>query len=196
MSRPVVFLDRDGTLIEERGYLADPAGVHLLPGSAPSVRRLKAAGFAVVVLTNQSGVARGYFGLATVEEVHHRLRELLAAEGATLDGIYACPHLPDAAGSPFGGVCLCRKPYPGLAIEAAAVLELDLSRAFVVGDKLDDMGLANQLKVPGVLVRTGFGRDSEFLLGRAGSPAAALVVPGLETAVDWILTRRPRAHAA
>lgn len=193
MSRPVVFVDRDGTLIEERGYLADPSGVHLLECAAPSVRRLRGAGFAVVVLTNQSGVARGYFGLAEVEEVHHRLRELLTLSGATLDGIYYCPHLPQASHSRFGGVCLCRKPYPGMAIEAAAMLDLDLTRAFVVGDKLDDMGLANQLDVPGVLVRTGFGRDSEFQLGRPGAPTAALVVPRLETAVDWILTRRAKS---
>lgn len=190
MSRPVVFVDRDGTLIEERGYLAEPDGVRLLAGAASALARLREAGWAVVVLSNQSGVARGYFGLAAVERVHRRLRELLAEAGATIDGIYYCPHLPAAAGSPFGGVCLCRKPYPGMAIEAASVLDLDLARAMVVGDKHDDMGLANQLGVPGVLVRTGFGRDSEFRLGRPGAPKAAMVVPNLETAVDWILTRR------
>lgn len=85
---------------------------------------------------------------------------------------------------------MCRKPYPGMAHEAAAVLDLDLTRCFVVGDKLSDVGLANALRVPGVLVRTGYGRDSEFLLGRRGAPNADLVVPSFETAADWILTRR------
>jgi D-glycero-D-manno-heptose 1,7-bisphosphate phosphatase len=190
MSQPVVFLDRDGTTIEERGYLADPDGVRLVEGAAQSIRRLKDAGMAVVMLTNQSGVARGYFGLAAVEEIHHRVRQVLGAEGAQLDGIYYCPHLPVAHKSSFGGVCLCRKPYTGMAEEAASVLKLDLLRAFVVGDKLDDMGLANRLGVPGVLVRTGYGRDSEFLLGKPGSPQADIVVPNIVSAVDWILTRR------
>ena len=190
MSRPAVFVDRDGTLIEERGYLSNPDDVRLIEGASTAVRRLSEENFAVVVLTNQSGVARGYFGLGEVEAVHHRLREILAEEKAMVDGIYFCPHLPSARGSRFGGVCLCRKPYPGLAHEAASVLDLDLTRAFVVGDKLEDLGMANILKVPGLLVRTGFGRESEFQLGRPGAPKAALVVPHLETAVDWIISRR------
>jgi D,D-heptose 1,7-bisphosphate phosphatase len=196
MNRPVVFLDRDGTLIEERGYLSDPDQVILMEGAADGIRRLTAVGFAVVVLSNQSGVARGRMTLADVEDVNHRMREGLAAEGATLAGVYTCPHLPSAHGSPFGGVCLCRKPYPGMAYEAAAVLELDLAKAYVIGDKLSDMGLANQLEVPGVLVRTGYGRDSEFLLGGRGAPTADIVVPTIVTAVDWILTRRSTPSAA
>ena len=189
MSRRAVFVDRDGTLIEERGYLSQPSEVRLIQGATAALRRLKQSGFAIVILTNQSGVARGYFGLADVEAVHKRVRDVLAEERVVVDGIYFCPHLPSAPGSAFGGVCLCRKPYPGLAIEAAQVLDLDLAKSFVVGDKLDDIGLANQLNIPGVLVRTGFGRDSEFLLGRQGAPKASLVVPHLETAADWILTR-------
>jgi histidinol-phosphate phosphatase family protein len=192
VSQPVVFVDRDGTLIKERGFLCDPDQVELIEGADHSIRRLTDAGYAAVVISNQSGVARGLFTLADVEEVNHRVRELFAASGAVLAGMYYCPHLPAAHGSAYGGVCLCRKPYPGLALEATTVLNLDLSRAFVVGDKLDDLGMANQLGVPGVLVRTGYGRDSEFLLGRAGSPRADIVVPSIVTAVDWILTRRPR----
>lgn len=190
MSQPVIFVDRDGTLIEERGYLRDPDQVKPIAGSTAAVRRLLDVGYAVVVLSNQSGVARGKFGLADVERVNHRVRELFAAAGATLSGVYYCPHLPDVHDSPYGGGCVCRKPYPGMALEAAAVLDLDLSRCFVVGDKLSDMGLANALGVPGVLVRTGYGRDSEFMLGRHGAPKADLVVANLETAADWILTRR------
>lgn len=193
MSTPVVFLDRDGTLIEERGYLADPAQVALIEGAAESIRRLTDARYAVVVLSNQSGVARGMFSLATVEDVNHRVRALLAAEDVTLAGMYYCPHLPDAHDSPYGGLCACRKPYTGMAHEAASVLDLDLHHAYVVGDKLDDMGLANRLGAPGVLVRTGYGRDSEFNLGQPGAPRAAIIVPSIVTAVDWILTRRRRA---
>jgi D-glycero-D-manno-heptose 1,7-bisphosphate phosphatase len=187
---PVAFADRDGTLIEEMGYLSRPEQVALVDGAADAVRRLNEAGIAVVVLSNQSGVARGLFSLADVEEVNHRVRELFSAQGATIAGIYYCPHHPAAYDSPYGGVCICRKPYPGMAHEAARVLGLDLARAFVVGDKLDDVGLANQLGVPGLLVRSGYGRDSEFLLGRRGAPKADFVVPNFATAADWILTRR------
>jgi len=193
VNRPVVFADRDGTLIEEMGYLSRPEQVQLIPGAADAVRRLNDAGIAVVVLTNQSGVARGLFSLADVEEVNFRVRELFTQQGAMLSGIYYCPHLPVAHDSPFGGICLCRKPYPGLALEAARVLDLDLKSAFVAGDKLDDIGLANQLGVPGILVRTGYGRDSEFLLGQRGAPKADFVVPNFETAAEWILTRRKPA---
>jgi len=190
MSQPVVFADRDGTLIEERGYLSDPDKVTPIAGAMDAAKRLIDVGFAVVVLSNQSGVARGKFGLADVERVNHRVREMFSEAGATLSGMYYCPHLPQAHGSPFGGGCICRKPYPGMAHEAAAVLDLDLTRSYVVGDKLSDIGLANELAVPGVLVRTGYGRDSEFLLGRRGAPKADLVVPNFETAADWILSRR------
>lgn len=185
-----MFVDRDGTLIKERGYLSDASRVELIDGAGDGVARLIAAGFAVVVLSNQSGVARGYFSLADVESVNHRVRELFALQGASLAGIYTCPHLPEAHDSDFGGTCLCRKPYPGMALEAAQVLGLNLKHSFVVGDKLSDIGLANQLGVPGVLVRTGYGRDSEFNLGRPGAPRADIVVPAILNATDWILSRR------
>lgn len=190
MSQPAVFVDRDGTLIKERGYLSDPTRVELISGAGDGVARLISAGFAVVVLSNQSGVARGLFSLADVERVNHRIRQLFALQGASLAGVYTCPHLPEVHDSAFGGICLCRKPYPGMALEAASVLELDLKHAFVVGDKLSDIGMANQLNVPGILVRTGYGRDSEFNLGRPGAPRADIVVPAIINAVDWILSRR------
>ncbi len=158
MKRPVVFLDRDGTINEEVGYLKDPSELRLLPKVAEGLSLLKEAGFALVVITNQSGVARGYFDVETVERVNKRLTELLEKEGVTLDGIYFCPHHPDDA-------CKCRKPELGLVHKAAEELNLDLNRAFVVGDRDVDVQLAKRLKAVSVLVLTGFGqRDLNRLL--------------------------------
>ena len=149
-SRPFILLDRDGTLIEERHYLSDPGGVVLLPGVADGLRALRAEGFALVVTTNQAGVGRGLFSEEQVAAVHARLSELLSAQGARLDGIFYCPHHPDAG-------CDCRKPATGLARQAAAALGRGATPVAVVGDKRCDIDLARALGVPGILVTTGYG---------------------------------------
>lgn len=138
--RPAVFLDRDGTLIHDRHYLRDPAGVELLPGVAEAVRRLRDAGFAVVMVTNQSGIARGLLTWEDFQATQARLDELLAAHGTRLDGVYVCPHHPGVTGT-----CNCRKPAPGLFRRAAAELGLDLARSFFVGDRWRDVEAAEVL---------------------------------------------------
>jgi histidinol-phosphate phosphatase family protein len=148
--RRAVFLDRDGTVIAERHYLSDPAGVELLPGAAEGLRRMRALGLPLVLVTNQSGVGRGYFGRDAVERVHGRLIELLAAEGVALSAIYSCPHAPDEA-------CGCRKPLPGLLEQAARELGLDLPTCFVIGDKPCDIDLGLVVNATTFLVRTGYG---------------------------------------
>jgi D-glycero-alpha-D-manno-heptose 1-phosphate guanylyltransferase len=149
-TRPFILLDRDGTLIEERHYLSDPGGVALLPGVVDGLRALRAEGFALVVATNQAGVGRGLFSEEQVAAVHARLSELLAARGAGLDGIFYCPHHPEAG-------CDCRKPATGLARQAAVALGPGASPVAVVGDKRCDIDLARALGVPGILVTTGYG---------------------------------------
>ncbi|MDO9081919.1 MAG: HAD-IIIA family hydrolase, partial [Humidesulfovibrio sp.] len=129
-----VFLDRDGTVIAERHYLSDPAGVELLPGAAVGLRRMRALGLRLVLVSNQSGVGRGYFARADVERVHGRLLELLEAQGVTLDAMYVCPHAPDEG-------CGCRKPLPGLLERARTELGIDLAQSFMVGDKPCDVDL-------------------------------------------------------
>ncbi len=151
-SAPAVFLDRDGTIIAERNYLSDPAGVELLPGAAEGLRRMSALGLPLVLVTNQSGVGRGYFGRDAVERVHGRLLELLEAEGVRLDGIYACPHEPAQN-------CACRKPLPGLLHRAGAELKLDLAASFMVGDKPCDVELGLGVGATALLVRTGYGAE-------------------------------------
>ncbi len=136
--RRFVLLDRDGTVIVDRDYLVDPAGVELMPGAADGLKRLRELGLGLAIVSNQSGVGRGYFGIADVERVNRRLAELLAARGVRLDGIYTCPHAP-ADG------CACRKPKPGLVDRAARQLGFDPESAFVIGDQPADMALGRAI---------------------------------------------------
>jgi D-glycero-D-manno-heptose 1,7-bisphosphate phosphatase len=162
-------LDRDGTLIVDRNYLADPDLVTLLPGAVEGLRRLEAGGIRRVVVTNQSGVARGWIAPEALTAVHDRLRALLAEQGATLDGIFACPHREEDN-------CDCRKPKVGLARQAQTALGLDLSRVVVAGDKPADLGMARALGVPVFLVMTGSGPNT---LAENSMPAD-FVVDGLD----------------
>lgn len=153
--RPAVFLDRDGTIIVERYYLADPAGVELVPGAAAALRSLAAAGYALVVVTNQSGIARGLYGEEEFRAVQRRVEELLERGGIRFDAVYHCPHHPD-----YTGPCECRKPALGLYRRAARELGLDLSRSVCIGDRLKDVLPAQELGcAAAVLVRTGYGEE-------------------------------------
>jgi D-glycero-D-manno-heptose 1,7-bisphosphate phosphatase len=164
VSRPAVFVDRDGTLIHDRHYLADPEGVELLPGAAAGVARLNAAGVAVVLVTNQSGIGRGYFTEREYRAVHARLEAELAREGARLDGAYHAPGAEEADDPEAD-----RKPGAGLFRRAAAELDLDLGRSWLVGDRLRDVAAAARLGARCVLVR-----------GPATEPPEEAAVPWLE----------------
>jgi D-glycero-D-manno-heptose 1,7-bisphosphate phosphatase len=173
--RPTILLDRDGTLTVERHYLSDPDQLALLPGTVAALRQLRQQGFLLVVVTNQSGIGRGYFSRAAVDRVHQRLRRLLADGDVTLDGIYLCPYAPDQP-------CDCRKPLPGLVHQAAAELGFDPRHSIVIGDKDADTRLGHAVGGRSLLVRTGWGRDTE----RAGSHGADAVVDDLPAAAAWI----------
>jgi D-glycero-D-manno-heptose 1,7-bisphosphate phosphatase len=155
--RPAVFLDRDGVVMEDGHYLADPALVRLIPGAAEAVAALNRAGWVIVVVTNQSGVARGLFPLETVLAVHDRLGGLLRGAGARVDGYYFCPHHPEADVAEFRVACECRKPRPGMLRRAAAELGLELSASWLVGDRVSDLGAGAAAGCRTVLVRTGHG---------------------------------------
>jgi D,D-heptose 1,7-bisphosphate phosphatase len=154
--RPAVFLDRDGTIIEEAVYLSDPEGVRLIPGVVEALTLLREAGFALVVVTNQSGIARGLYRIEDYQAVAQRLDEVLAGHGLTVDSTHYCPHHPD-----FSGDCDCRKPATGMHRAASNRLGLDTSRSFFVGDKVRDVLPALELGGEGILVRTGFGANQE-----------------------------------
>ena len=186
--RPAIFLDRDGTLNEDVGYLDRLERLTLYPWSLDAVRLLRRAGYAVVVVTNQGGVARGLVSESFVEEARHVIERRLAAIGERLDGHYCCPHEPHAAVAAYRQECDCRKPRPGLVHRAARDLDLDLGRSFVIGDKWSDIGLARAAGARGVLVRTGYGRGQEHR-PPPGLRADA-VADNLMDAASWVL-RRP-----
>lgn len=175
--RAAVFVDRDGTIITEKSYLADPDRVELIPGALDALRSLRAAGFTLVVVTNQSGIARGLYSLDDYHAVAARLDEMLSEAGITVDATEFCPHHPDVTGP-----CDCRKPAPGMHRRAARALELDLTSSYFVGDKISDITPATELGGQGILVRTGYGARSE-----AQAPADARVVDDLPAAAALIL---------
>jgi D-glycero-D-manno-heptose 1,7-bisphosphate phosphatase len=187
ISRPgrAVFLDRDGTLIEEVGYLDRKQRVELYPWTIDAVRALNRADFRVVMVTNQSGVARGFFSETVVADVHQHIAALLDAGGARIDAYYYCPHHPDGKVEQYAVRCACRKPARGLVDRAVQELGVDPSRSFVVGDRWLDVELAHAVGARGVLVRTGYGLTEE---ARPRERLAAdAIVDNLIAAVGWIL---------
>jgi histidinol-phosphate phosphatase family protein len=180
--RPAAFLDRDGTLIEDRHYLRDPDGVRLLPGAADAVRRLNQAGVAAVLITNQSGIARGLLTEAEYAATATRLNELLRERQAHLDAAYYCPHLPD-----ISGPCDCRKPGPLLYQRAARDLGLDLSKSWWIGDRLRDVEGARAWSGRGILLLASPGADERERAEGEGWATA----PDLSAAVRLVLDARP-----
>ncbi|MEJ2204712.1 MAG: HAD family hydrolase [Gemmatimonadota bacterium] len=180
--RPAVFFDRDGTLIQEREYLADPGDVALVPGVAAALRALRESGYVLVVVTNQSGIARGLYTEEDYRRVAHRLDELLEDAGASVDATYYCVHHPD-----FTGPCACRKPGTGMHRQAERDLGLDLAGSWYVGDKITDLLPAKELGGRAILVRTGYGREEE---GRV--PDGVAVRDALGDAAETILEAGPR----
>jgi D-glycero-D-manno-heptose 1,7-bisphosphate phosphatase len=185
MSRPAVVLDRDGTLIREAWYLDSLDRLAFFPYSIDAVRLLNRAGFAVVVATNQSGVARGVIEESFVHETHAHITERLADGGAHVDGYYYCPHHPEATREEYRRVCECRKPAAGMLKTSALDLDLDLDRSFIVGDRWHDLEAGVDVGARGVLVRTGYGSANEAKPSARVTPAA--ICDNLIAAVSWIL---------
>jgi D-glycero-D-manno-heptose 1,7-bisphosphate phosphatase len=192
--RPAVFLDRDGTLIEEVGYLDRIERMMLFPWTVDAVRILNRAALPVVVVTNQAGVARGFFDEPFVGELHDHLSARLAEGGARVDGYYYCPHHPDAPRAEYRVRCDCRKPLPGMLRQASRHLDLDLGRSFVVGDRWLDVELASAVGATGVLVLTGYGRTEAERPKPGVTPA--FVAGNLIDAVSWILCQRDPVETA
>ncbi|MBP7669519.1 MAG: HAD family hydrolase [Candidatus Eisenbacteria bacterium] len=182
--KPAIFIDRDGTLLEPVEYLGDPDGVKLVPGTGEAMRSARSAGFALVVVSNQSGIARGFYGPADVTRVHERVAELLAIEGALIDRFFFCPHHPD-----FTGPCRCRKPEPGLLLQAAHCLNLDLGRSFLVGDTIEDLQAGARAGCRTILVHTGYG-ERQARERRAEMPAGSQEAADLAGAIRQILQGR------
>ncbi|HPQ70711.1 MAG TPA: HAD family hydrolase [bacterium] len=192
MAKPAVFLDRDGTVTREVGYVNHVDRLELLPHSAAAIRRLNEAGVPVVLATNQAGAARGYFPFELIAKVHQRLNELLAAEGAHLDGIYFCPHVAEGKIAPYNVECECRKPKTKMLEDAARDLDLDLAASFTVGDKITDVVLAHRAGARGVFVLTGYGRGDLEYQSDQWPTRPDHIAEHLGDAVEWILKEMNR----
>lgn len=192
MKRPAVFIDRDGTINEQMGYINHLSRFILLPGTAEALRLLNRQLYLTIIVSNQSGVARGYFPIDLVEQIHDHMRSLLEKEGAHIDGIFFCPHYPKGNVPEYSMVCDCRKPGTGLIQEACKSFDIDMENSYLIGDRCMDMELAHRSNLKGILVATGYGLgDIEYVLPR--SPYKPLhIAENLLHAVRWIIEKEKR----
>ncbi len=187
VSAPAIFLDKDGTLIDDVPYNVDPALIRLRPGAGAALRALQAAGFRLLVVSNQSGIARGMFAEEALVAVETRLRVLLAAEQVWLDGFLYCPHHPDGVVPAYARACACRKPAPGMLLHAARTLDLDLGHSWLFGDILDDIEAGHRAGCRAVLVDSG--GETLWQITPARAPDA--IVSNLVAAAHLALASRP-----
>jgi D-glycero-D-manno-heptose 1,7-bisphosphate phosphatase len=182
-----IFLDRDGTINEEVGYLGDLEKLVIYPSSFEAVRLINESGMKVVVITNQSGVARGYFNEDFVMTVHSRINETLQKKGAHIDRFYYCPHHPTEGKGRYLKLCDCRKPKTGMVIKASEELDIDLSLSYMVGDTVKDIDLANKSGVKGILVKTGYGKKE-----MSSDMKPDYIAEDILDAVNWIMRDRKK----
>jgi len=185
---PAVFIDRDGTVIREVGYLCRPEQIEILPRVPEAIRMLRGRGYRVVLVTNQSAVARGMLKESELEEIHHLLRNELHRAGAGLDGIYYCPHHPSDGVAPYVIHCRCRKPNSGMIERAARDLQLNLMHSYVVGDQETDMELARRCGIKGIWLRSGDVDGATMSLAEIKLDCV-FVARDLWDAASWILER-------
>ena len=187
--KPAVFIDRDGTINEQRGYINHVSRFILLPGVGQAIYLLNKNDYLVVVTSNQSGVAQGYFPVELVHETHKLMKRELAKDNAYLDGVYFCPHHPNGVVSGYNKQCTCRKPGTGLIEKATSDLGIDMDRSFVIGDRWLDIEFARNAGIPGILVLTGYGRgDLEYVIPRKKTKPL-FVAEDLPRAVAWLLAQ-------
>jgi len=189
MARFGVFLDRDGTVTEEIGYVNDPRRLRLIPSSAEAIALLNAKGIPAILATNQAGVARGYFKHEMIGACHERLEVMLAALGAKLDGIFYCPHHPSVGEPPYRQECDCRKPKPGMLLKAAEQFGINLQASYVIGDKASDLEVAKVVGAHPLLVRTGYGEGEIGLFSGNWKVEPEGIFLNLFEAVNYIIEK-------
>ena len=187
MKRPAVFIDRDGTINEQMGYVNHISRFVLLPGAAEGIRLLNRHEYLAIIVTNQSGVARGYFPMELIDRVHAHMKNLLAKEGANIDGIFFCPHYARGIVPEYSVACDCRKPGTGLVQKACERFDIDMKNSYVIGDRCSDIELAERSKLQGIMVTTGYGLgDIEYVL--PNKPFKPLhIAKDLLHGVRWII---------
>jgi len=180
MAHKAVFLDRDNTIIEDAEYSADPSVLAPLPGVADALKRLRRAGWKLIIVTNQSGIARGLFTEEALQSFHRHMLQWFAKRGVRFDGLYYCPHYPQGEAEEYVKTCDCRKPAPGMLLKAARELDIDLSRSWMVGDRPTDIGAGRAASCRTIRVLTGQSPEPD-------EPAADFTAADLVAAVDQIL---------
>ena len=187
MKRTAVFIDRDGTINEQMGYINHISRFVLLPGTAEGIRLLNRHQYLAIIVSNQSGVARGYFPMALIDRVHAHMKDLLAKEGANIDGIFFCPHYPRGIVPEYSVECDCRKPRTGLVQKACEEFDIDMKNSYVIGDRCSDIELAERSNLQGIMVTTGYGLgDIEYVLPHK-SFKPLHIAKDLLHAVRWII---------
>ena len=184
--RPAVFFDRDGTLNEEVEFVSTPEQLRLIPGAGRAVRAVNESGFLALVISNQSGIARGLFTEADLIPIHEKLRQDLGTSGARIDRIYYCPHHPSAGIPPYRVDCDCRKPRTGMLRQAEKELDADLGRSYVIGDRIADVLAGKNAGAKGILVLTGYGANSVEECREQGI-VPDYIAPSVAEAVSFIL---------
>ncbi len=185
--RRTVFLDRDGTVICEKDFLGDPEGVELLPHAAEAIAQLNSNGYLVIIISNQSGVARGYYDEHAVQRVNKRIVNDLAEAGARIDGIYYCPHLAEGTVPEYRVACECRKPRPGMGHKAINDFPIDSQNMVMIGDRAADIEFGKNLGCRTILVTTGYGRRERERIDDEGLAAPDYIASDLAEAVTWLL---------
>jgi D-glycero-D-manno-heptose 1,7-bisphosphate phosphatase len=187
MQNQAIFLDRDGTVNEEMGHINHPDRLIVLPKVPEAIKLLKEKHFKVILITNQSGVAQGYFPIELINEINGLLQKTLAKSNATLDAIYYCPHHPHALISHYRRDCSCRKPKPGLIYKAQTDFNLELKKCYVVGDRFRDIALAHNVGAKGVLVLTGYGKGELKYIAPYHCLNPHFIAQDLYEAAQWII---------
>ncbi|MBW2609145.1 MAG: HAD family hydrolase [Deltaproteobacteria bacterium] len=189
MKRPAVFMDRDGTINEQMGYINHLSRFVILPGVPEAIRLLNENNFLAIIVSNQSGVARDYFPIELVDDVHASLKASLKEKRAMIDGIFFCPHYPRGVLPEYCYECDCRKPKTGLILQACEAFDIDMSNSYMVGDRYTDMELAHRSNLKGIMVKTGYGQgDIKYILPNK-SLKPVNIAKDLLDAVRWILGR-------
>jgi D-glycero-D-manno-heptose 1,7-bisphosphate phosphatase len=193
VKRPAVFIDRDGTINEQMGYINHVSRFVLLPGTAEGIRLLNRHQYLAIIVSNQSGVARGYFPMELIDRVHAHMKDLLAKEGANIDGIFFCPHYPRGIVPEYSVECDCRKPRIGLVQKACEKFDIDMKNSYVIGDRCSDIELAERSNLQGIMVTTGYGLgDIEYVLPHKTFKPRH-IAKDLLHAVRWIIEREEKS---
>ncbi len=190
MKRPAIFIDRDGTINEQMGYINHLSRFHILPGVSEAIKSLNDSNYLAIVITNQSGIARGYFPLELLESLHSFMIETLEKDGAKIDDIFYCPHYPNSKIEEYAIACDCRKPKTGMISQAQEKFDIDLENSYMIGDHYTDLEFASNAGIKSIMVKTGYGLgEVEYLL--SDLPCQPVyVADDLLDAVKWILNKK------